>query len=107
MRHFSTGVQVITGSDGVIETTFLNNPPLERPALLRLKRGVSWDGVYDVVEVPSCNGFLLEAESFERLIRQGPEHWTGASPAESLDIAMTLDAIMKGAITRLPVSVDS
>jgi D-xylose 1-dehydrogenase (NADP+, D-xylono-1,5-lactone-forming) len=107
---FSTGVHrhaVIGGSDGVIQTTFLNNPPPDGPALLQLKRGVSWEAVYEAVEVPSCNGFLVEAESFERLIRHGSEHWTGASPAESLDIAMTLDAIMESAHTGQPVSVDS
>lgn len=107
---FSTAVHrhaLIGGSDGMIQTTFLNNPPLDRPALLQVKRGVSWEAAYEAVEIPSCNGFLLEAESFERLIRHGPEHWTGASAAESLDIAMTLDAIMESACAGQPVCVDA
>ena len=97
---FSTGIHryaVIGGSDGVIETTFLNNPPLDRPVLLQLKRGVAWDAVYEPVEIPACNGFLAEAESLARLIRYGPEHWTGASAAESLDIAVTMDAMLASA----------
>jgi predicted dehydrogenase len=107
---FSTGVHrhaLIGGSNGVLQTTFLNNPPLDRPAVLHLKRGLSWEAEYETVEVPTGNGFLFEAESFERLIRQGPEHWTGVSPAESLDIAMTLDAITASAQSGQRVSVGS
>jgi len=55
--------------------------------------------------VPGGNGFRAEAESFERLIRLGPEHWTGASPEESVDILLTLEAILASARSRLPVDI--
>jgi predicted dehydrogenase len=105
---FTTGIHrhaLIAGDAGVIQTTYLNNPPLDRPALLQLKRGVSSQSVYESVEVPACNGFQAEAESFERLVRLGWEHWTGATPAESVDIAMALDAIIESARSRRPVDI--
>ena len=45
--------------------------------------------------VPDGNGFLLQADSFARLLREGEAHWTGATPQESIDIMATLDAIRK------------
>ena len=47
--------------------------------------------------MPTTNGFLGEAESFERLVRQGPEQWTGVTPEESIDILMTLEALLHSA----------
>jgi hypothetical protein len=31
------------------------------------------------------------------MVRHGPEHWNGASEAESIDIALALEAIAKSA----------
>ena len=105
---FTTGVHrqaLIAGTDGVIQTTYLNTPPLDRPAVLQLKRGTSGDAVYESVEVPALNGFRAEAESFERSIRLGPGHWDGATPHESLDILVTLEALLESGRTRMPVEV--
>ena len=96
---------LIAGTAGVIQTTFLNFPPLDRPAVLNLKRGVSWDEPYETIEVPAVDGFRAEAESFERLIRFGPDHWTGATPEESVDIMLTLEAILQSARTRKLIEV--
>jgi D-xylose 1-dehydrogenase (NADP+, D-xylono-1,5-lactone-forming) len=105
---FTTAIHrqaLIAGTQGIIRTTFLNNPPLDRPSELELKRGLSWDSTYETLEVPAMNGFRAEAESFERLIRLGTAHWTGASPDESLDIMLTLDALLASARLREPVDI--
>jgi len=99
-RHAS-----VAGTAGVIQTTYLNFPPLDRPAVLQLKRGISWDTSYETIEVPALDAFRAEAESFERLIRIGPDQWTGASPDESIDIMLTLEAILQSARVRAPVEV--
>jgi D-xylose 1-dehydrogenase (NADP+, D-xylono-1,5-lactone-forming) len=96
---------LIAGTEGIILTTFMNNPPLDRPAEFQLKRGLSWDSPYETIGVPAVNGFRAEAESFERLIRLGPTHWTGATPDESLDIMLTLDALLASARMRRPVDI--
>lgn len=87
----------IAGDAGTIETTYLNHPPVGGPPILTLRRGTSAATVPEIIETEGGNGFLAEAESFQRLVTRGPEHWTGATPAESLDIALTLDAIAAAA----------
>jgi predicted dehydrogenase len=96
---------VILGDAGVIETQFENHPAPGRAASLRLKRGLGWDAASESIEAPSMNGFLAEAESFCALIR-GSGPWTGVSEQESVDIAMTLDAIHRSARSGSVVDVD-
>jgi D-xylose 1-dehydrogenase (NADP+, D-xylono-1,5-lactone-forming) len=105
---FTTGLHrqaLIAGTAGVIQTTFPNSPPLERPAVLTLTRGSSWGAPVETIEVEPLNGFRAEAESFERLIRLGPEHWSGATPEESVDIMLTLEAILQSARAHRAVDV--
>jgi predicted dehydrogenase len=105
---FATGLHrqgLIAGTAGVIQTTFLNSPPLDRPSVLTVKRGASWESPFETIEVPAVSGFRAEAESFERLIRLGPDQWTGATPEESVDIMLTLEAILHSAHARQPVDV--
>jgi D-xylose 1-dehydrogenase (NADP+, D-xylono-1,5-lactone-forming) len=115
---FSTSVHrqaLIAGEVGVIQTPFLNHPPLDRPAEILVKRGIAWDAEYERVQAPAVNGFLAEAESFAALVRrpvataQGPENgdpcWHGPSPEESVDIVMTLEAILKSARSGKPVAL--
>lgn len=97
---FETGYHrhaLITGDDGVIETNFLNHPPASGPALLQVKRGIAFNATFEPLDVPAGNGFLLEAESFAGMLAHGPERWTGASEAESIDIMDTLDAVRASA----------
>jgi D-xylose 1-dehydrogenase (NADP+, D-xylono-1,5-lactone-forming) len=88
---------LIVGTAGTIETTYPNHAPVDRRPVLQLKRGLAWDAPYEEIAVQACDGFRAEAESFERLIRLGPGHWTGASPDESVDIMLTLEAILESA----------
>lgn len=94
----------IAGDAGSIFTTYLNDTSAAFPAQLELKRGTGWDASREIVETATASGFLAEAESFHDLVRFGWSAWTGTTPEESVDIAMTLDAIAKSA--RLAAAVD-
>jgi predicted dehydrogenase len=96
---------LIVGTDGVLQTTFYNHPSPIAPPVLQLRRGTGRDNPFETLEVPATNGFLAEAESFARLVRHGPEQWNGVTPEESVDIAMTLDALLQSAHTRSSVVI--
>jgi xylose dehydrogenase (NAD/NADP) len=107
---FDTAVHrqaLIAGTEGILRTTFYNNPSPAAPPILHLQRGKGGDATVEILEVPTTNGFLGEAESFERLVRLGPEHWTGATPEESLDIMLTLEALLRSARSGKPVDIDA
>jgi len=86
---------MISGETGVIETNYLNHPPLGGSPALTIRRGATVVTTLETVEAPGGNGFLFEAESFQKLVTLGPAHWTGTTPEESIDIALTLDAILQ------------
>ena len=96
---------LIAGSEGIVQTTFTNNPAPAAPPVLYLRRG-GMDSSVETLEVPVTNGFLAEAESFERLVRQGPTGWNGATPEESIDIMLTVEALLESARTGRPVRID-
>lgn len=105
---FSTAMHkqaLIAGTDGILQTTFYNNPSPIAPPVLQLRRGTGRDNPLETLEVPATNGFLGEAESFARLVRHGPEQWNGVTPEESVDIALTLDALLQSARTGSSVAV--
>lgn len=93
---------LIAGENGSIETTYLNHPPLGGPPLLTIKRGKSADTPAETIEVAGGNGFLAEADSFQQRVAHGPQHWTGATEDESIDIALTLEAIAASAKSGKP-----
>jgi predicted dehydrogenase len=97
---FSTCVHrqaLIAGSNGVIQTTYLNHTSTPAQAVLQLRVGTDKNAVDSTVLTSAVNGFLAEAESFERLVRGGPTQWSGTTPAESIDIMLTVEAILKSA----------
>jgi predicted dehydrogenase len=96
---------LIIGTAGAIQTTYPNHAAVDRAPVLQLKRGLASDAPYEDMAVQSCNGFRAEAESFERLIRLGPGHWSGASQDESVDIMLTLEAILESARSGQPIPV--
>jgi D-xylose 1-dehydrogenase (NADP+, D-xylono-1,5-lactone-forming) len=91
-RHAS-----IAGDKGVIETNYLNHPPAAGPPVLQIRRGVPATIPFETMQVPDGNGFRLETESFARLVRGETDAWSGATAQESIDIALTLDAIRDSA----------
>lgn len=85
---------ILIGERGMIETSYSNHGPADGgPLPLRVKRGVPGTIPFETEDLPAGDGFLAEAESFARMIRQGTEHWNGASEAESVDTVRALEAI--------------
>ena len=92
-RHAS-----IVGDAGVIETSYANHAPADGPPLtLRHRAGVVGTAPFETIDLPGGDGFRAEAESFARMVRQGAAHWSGASEAESIDTALSLQAILESA----------
>jgi xylose dehydrogenase (NAD/NADP) len=87
----------IVGDAGVLATTFLNDTSAALPPVLEWKRGIALDAARETVSAAPTNGFLAEAESFHDLVRGGRSQWTGATPEESIDIALTLEALAQSA----------
>jgi xylose dehydrogenase (NAD/NADP) len=97
---------LIAGTEGVLQTTFMNHPNPVTPPVLYLKRGTGRDSTVETLETPTLNGFLAEAESFERLVRLGPDYWTGVTEPESIDIMLTVEALLQSARSGQPVRID-
>ena len=98
---------LISGEAGSIETLFLNHPPIGGQPAMTVKRGTKVDAATEIVEAPGGNGFFYEAESFAHLIAEGEKQWTGATQAESIDIAMMIEAIAASAKSGQPVTVSA
>ncbi len=96
---------LIAGSKGVIETTYMNHTTSATEAVLRLRVGTDKNAVDSLVQTSPVNGFLAEAESFERLVRAVPAEWSGATPEESIDIMLTLEAILESARSGASVEI--
>jgi D-xylose 1-dehydrogenase (NADP+, D-xylono-1,5-lactone-forming) len=96
---------LIVGSTGVIQTTYPNHTTAEQPGILSLRKGSDTKAVDSIMETAPANGFLAEAESFAQLVREGPAQWSGATPEESIDIMMTVEALLRSARCGLPVEV--
>ena len=85
---------MIVGSNGVIETDYSNHAQADGCLNLHIKRGVPKTINFEVEKINAADGFRLEAESFATWVRTG-KGWTGATEQVSLDVAATLEAIMK------------
>ena len=96
---------LIAGSNGVIQTTYANHTSSAAQAVLQLRIGTGRDAVDSIVETQPINGFLAEAESFARLVREGPACWSGATPEESLDVMLALEAILQSARSGAAVDI--
>ena len=97
----------VAGDAGSIATTYFNDTSASFPPLLEVRRGTGWDAARERIETAMAGGFVAEAESFHDLVRNGWKHWTGATPAESIDIALTLDALAHSARSGMPTSVSA
>jgi len=97
----------IAGDAGSIATTYFNDTSGAFPPVLDVRRGTGWDAQRETVETAMTSGFLAEAESFHDLVRQGPDGWNGATPEESVDIALILDAIALSTSAGAPVDIGS
>ena len=98
---------LIVGTEGAIQTTYMNHGPPKGPAVLLVKRGTGWTTDFEPIEVPATNGFLAEAESFARLVGGEVEAWTGATPEESVDIMLMIEGALLSARSGGPVDLES
>ena len=95
----------IVGDGGVIETTYHNDTSATQPPIVNIRRGVGYDAPRETIECAAIGGFLAEADAFCDLVRGGWDRWPGATPEESIDIMLTIDALAASIRSRLPVAV--
>jgi predicted dehydrogenase len=95
----------IVGDAGVIETTYHNDTSATQPPLVEIRRGVPYEAPRESIATAAINGFLAEAESFHDLLKGGWDRWSGATPEESIDIMLTLDAVAASIRSGVPVAV--
>jgi predicted dehydrogenase len=95
----------IVGDAGSIVTTYYNDTGATFPPLLDVRRGTGWDAARETIETAATAGFLAEAESLHDLVREGWSRWVGATPEESIDIALILDALAQSARSGAVVDV--
>ena len=96
----------LIGDEGTITSSYYNDTSEMMPPLIDITRGVPWDAPRETLRLPAMSGFLAEAEAFAALVREGWSAWPGATPAESLDIARTLEALKESAQTGRTVAMD-
>ncbi len=96
---------LIVGDEGSIASTYFNDTSAAFPPLLEVKRGRGWDATREIVETAATNGFLAEADAFRELVAHGPARWVGATAEESIDIALTLEALAASARSGAAVDV--
>lgn len=88
---------LIIGDAGSIETTFYNDTSDKLPPQIVIKRGIALDAPREIIELASASGFRVQGEAFHDLVRNGWASWPGATPAETVDIMLTIDALAASA----------
>ena len=84
---------VIMGTDGTIETEYINHPSDAVPSQLRIRRGIANTIPFEDVAAAVGSGFRYEAEAFADMIRRNDAAAFEAAAQFSIDIATTLEAI--------------
>jgi xylose dehydrogenase (NAD/NADP) len=97
----------IAGDGGLIETTYYNDTSPAMPPTILVRRGTGYDAPHETLECAATGGFLAEAECFHDLVRGGWDRWPGATPEESIDIMLTIDAFAASIRSGAPVEVGS
>jgi predicted dehydrogenase len=95
----------IAGSQGTIETEFLNHtgaglgqPPFGYgPSALRVRRGLANTVPWDVLDSPRGSGFRFAAEAFAAMVRNRDRVAFEQAAQFSLDLARTMDALQRSA----------
>ena len=87
----------IIGDAGSIETTFYNDTSDKLPAQIVIKRSIALDAPREIIELAPALGFCVQGEAFYDLVRNGWASWPGATPAETTDIMLTIDALAASA----------
>lgn len=103
-RHAS-----IVGTQGVIETEFMNHSTPRATSRMRIKRGAGKGVVFEDVQ-SACtdvdgNGFAYSVEALARLIADQDQAAMERAAQASIDIARTLEAIARSAREQRAVSL--
>jgi len=84
---------LIVGDAGTIETTFYNDTSDKLPPQLVIRRGIALDAPRETIVCDAAAGFRAQGEAFYDLLRHGWSQWPGATPEETLDIMLAIDAL--------------
>jgi predicted dehydrogenase len=105
----------ITGSQGTIETEYLNHtattghgdPHGYQPSQLRVRRGTANTVPFEEVTSATGSGFRFAAEAFASVVQAGDHDAIALAAQASLDIAATLEALLASARTGRWVEVET
>jgi predicted dehydrogenase len=88
---------VVSGTNGTIETEYLNHTSPQLPSQLRVRRGVAFNIPFEDIQSAHGSGFRFAAEAFVEVIRRQDFAALARAERASLDIAQTLEAIAQSA----------
>ena len=95
----------IMGTQGTVETEYINHPSVEVPSQLRIRRGVANTIPFQEIHSTPGSGFAYCVEAFARVVAQRDLGAIERAAAASIDIAATLEAIAAAARSALPSEV--
>jgi predicted dehydrogenase len=103
---------LIVGSQGVLETEYLNHTSTQaqghpfgyQPSQMRVRRGVA-NVPFEAISSPTGSGFRFAAEAFAKVVARRDQAAIGRAASASLDIATTLEAIALSARRGQPVDL--
>jgi D-xylose 1-dehydrogenase (NADP+, D-xylono-1,5-lactone-forming) len=93
----------VIGTNGTIACGYYNNTN-PTTAVIEIKRGTGWSWEFEKNELPSGNGFLLEAEAFCKNIENFKKYYSGTTQQESIDNAATILSILKSVQLKKPLA---
>jgi len=103
---------VIVGSQGTVETEYLNHtsdtdahPWGYLPSQLKVRKGIANSIPFEEIKSASGSGFRFAAEAFAKVVLNGDRAAIQRAAAASKDIAATLDAIQASARSGLMINV--
>ncbi len=88
---------MIIGDAGSIETAYYNDTSDKLPPHVIIKRSIAFDAPREIIECAAAPGFRVQGEAFYDLVRDGWASWPGATPEETTDIMLTIDALAASA----------
>jgi predicted dehydrogenase len=87
----------IMGTQGTIETEYLNHTGSAVPSQLRVRRGTANTIAFEDIPAATGSGFAFAAQAFADVVRRGDFAAVQRARDASLDIARTLEAIAQSA----------
>lgn len=95
----------IMGTQGTIETEYINHPTAAVPSGLRVRRGTANTVPFEEITSAIGSGFKFEAEAFADVVRRGDFAAVERAAAASIDIAGMLEALAQSARSGQPVAL--